>query len=211
MSDDLTRLRATMSDLAEHGGNSDLYQRALDSSRRLGRRRAAVSTAAAAVAVLAIATPIAFAQRHEPTPLPAADTPAATSPSPTTGPSATPKPSSVPQASSPSPSHGNALSPSHGTSPSHPTNGCPVTASTLQKVSGLEAGYKINASSIECKQNWATAAVTAPSVEMQGDGLIFFRYSPASGKWMKKGEGSDVPCGGDMGIPESTGFCNPDA
>ncbi|MFC4063650.1 hypothetical protein [Actinoplanes subglobosus] len=90
-------------------------------------------------------------------------------------------------------------------------NGCPATASALQKVSGLDAGYKIDESSIKCKENWATAAVTAPSIEQQGDGVIFFQYDATTGEWANKGEGSDVPCGGDMGIPASTGLCNPDA
>jgi hypothetical protein len=197
MSDDLNRLRATMSELAEHGGSTDLYQRALDGSRRLGRRRAIMSTSAVAVAVLAIATPIALAQKPKAAPLPAAPAVPAPSPSPASVPSSDPH-------SSPSPR-------SPDSSPSHPANGCPVSASILQKVAGLDAGYQIDSSSIACEQNWATAGVTAPTVEQQGDGLIFFEYSATTGTWTKKGEGSSVPCGGEMGIPASTGFCSPDA
>jgi hypothetical protein len=78
-------------------------------------------------------------------------------------------------------------------------------------VAGLDAGYKIDSSSIKCKENWAISEVTAPTVDQQGDGLIFFKYSATTGKWTKKGEGSSVPCGGEMGIPASTGFCTPDA
>src|SRR5689334_23185505 len=74
--------------------------------------------------------------------------------------------------------------------------GCPVSASTLQKVSGLDDGYKLDSSSIKCQQNWAISGVTAPSVEQQGDGVIAFKYSATTGKWTKKGEGSDLTCGG---------------
>ncbi|GAA2698482.1 hypothetical protein [Actinoplanes palleronii] len=206
MGDDLSRLRATMSDLAEHGGSTDLYQRTLTGSRRLGRRRAIMTTSAAAVAVLAIAVPIALAQQQGSAPLPTATLPPApaASPSPSLSPSV---PASRPASHPPSTPPSSSTSTSH--TPAHAANGCPVRTSTLTKVAGLDNGWKLDSSSIKCKQNWATSALIAPTVEQQGDGVMFFKYSPTTGKWTNKGEGSSVTCS-DMGIPPSTGFCTTD-
>ncbi len=95
------------------------------------------------------------------------------------------------------------------TTPAKPKNGCPVTAATLQGLAGYPAGWKVNASSIKCKDNWAIAGMTAPSPDKQGDGNVYFAYDAKSGKWAKKGEGSSVECGsGDaMNVPAGTGFC----
>ncbi|WP_436524387.1 hypothetical protein [Actinoplanes sp. HUAS TT8] len=88
-------------------------------------------------------------------------------------------------------------------------DGCPVTAATLQRLADYPAGWKVNASTVKCKDNWAVTAMTAPSPDKQGDGQIFFAYDVKTGQWSKKGEGSGVECGsGDaMNIPASTGFC----
>ncbi|WP_410816440.1 hypothetical protein [Micromonospora sp. 050-3] len=68
MTDDLGPLRQAMSDLSEHGGTTDMYERALRRSRQVQRRRA-VTTGAAAVAVMfAIGGTVAFATRHRPDP-----------------------------------------------------------------------------------------------------------------------------------------------
>jgi hypothetical protein len=90
-------------------------------------------------------------------------------------------------------------------------NACPADASDLQKAAGLDAGYKIDASSIKCKESWAIAAVIAPSAAQQGDGLLVFKNSPMTGRWIKAGEASDLTCGGELGIPASTGLCRPAA
>ena len=82
--------------------------------------------------------------------------------------------------------------------------GCPVRAAALQKVVKLSAGWRIQASSIECSHGWAQAAVTAPTPEQQGDGVVLFKYDAAAGTWVDKGQGSSVDCGA-FGIPEKAG------
>ncbi|MCG5446009.1 hypothetical protein NIE79_004573 [Micromonospora sp. NIE79] len=68
MTDDLGPLRQAMSDLSEHGGTTDMYERALRRSRQVQRQRA-VTTGAAAVAVMfAIGGTVALATRHRPDP-----------------------------------------------------------------------------------------------------------------------------------------------
>ncbi|GIF05413.1 hypothetical protein [Actinoplanes siamensis] len=90
-----------------------------------------------------------------------------------------------------------------------PAGGCPVATATLQKLADYPAGWRIDESSVKCKDDWAVASMIAPSPDQQGDGRIFFAYDRKTGKWAKKGEGSAVECGaGDaMNIPPSTGFC----
>ncbi|MFI1995780.1 hypothetical protein [Actinoplanes sp. NPDC020271] len=90
-----------------------------------------------------------------------------------------------------------------------PKSGCPVTAATLQGVADFPAGWKVDAASLKCKDNWAVAGMIAPTPEQQGDGQVFFAYDAKSGKWSKKGEGSSVDCGSgsSMNVPASTGFC----
>ena len=64
MTDDLGPLRQAMSDLSEHGGSADLYERTLRKSRQ-SQRRAALATGAAAVAVVfAIGGVVTFAAGH---------------------------------------------------------------------------------------------------------------------------------------------------
>ncbi|MEV4495566.1 hypothetical protein AB0J84_07665 [Micromonospora arborensis] len=69
MTDHLGPLRQAMSDLSEHGGTADMYERALHKSRQTQRRRALTTGAAAAAVVFAIGGTVAFATRHQPDPL----------------------------------------------------------------------------------------------------------------------------------------------
>ena len=86
-------------------------------------------------------------------------------------------------------------------------DGCPVKPATLARVAHLPAGYRIDGSSLKCSQGWAVAGLIAPSPDMQGDGVLLFKYAESSRTWKKKGEGSALECA-DFGIPESTGFCD---
>jgi hypothetical protein len=89
------------------------------------------------------------------------------------------------------------------------TNGCPVSASTLDKSAGYPAGWRIDAASVRCSQGWAVAGVIAPTPDQQGNGVIVFRYDTGTGKWKKKGEGSDIECAA-FDMPPSTGLCSKD-
>lgn len=68
MTDDLGPLRQAMSDLSEHGGTTDMYERALRKSRQSQRRTALTTGAAAAAVVFAIGGTVAFATRRRPDP-----------------------------------------------------------------------------------------------------------------------------------------------
>ena len=155
MSDDLPELRRTMSQLAEHGGSTDLYDRTLRTSRRLGRRRAAASGAAVAAAVLAIGVPVALTQGQRSPAIPAA------TPSETPAPTVTPSRSVVPRTTTPTAPATHRETPDSRTSSKKkssapPDNdGCPVKAATLQRAADLPQGYRIDAPSIRC----STAAV----------------------------------------------------
>jgi hypothetical protein len=209
MSDDFDRLRRTMSELAEHGGSTDLYDRTLHASRRLTRRRNALAGGAVAAAVLALGVPVALAGWDRTAPPPPAATPL---PSP---PPAPPSPSSpsptIPSPTSPSPTSPSSSSPAPGASSRSvtprgtskpPAPGCPVSAATLLGVADLPAGWRIKAADITCVQGWADAGPTAPTEAEQGDGVILFRYT--AGKWKKVTEGSAIECA-SHGVPESVG------
>ncbi|MEU8419526.1 hypothetical protein AB0C15_01440 [Micromonospora sp. NPDC048835] len=68
MTDDLGPLRQAMSDLSEHGGAADLYERTLRRSRQSQRRTALATAAAATVVVFAIGGTVAAATRDRPDP-----------------------------------------------------------------------------------------------------------------------------------------------
>ena len=74
MTDDLGPLRQAMSDLSEHGGRADLYERSLRKSRQSQRRTTLASGAAAAAVVFAVGGAVVFATGYQPGPsaLPAA-------------------------------------------------------------------------------------------------------------------------------------------
>lgn len=65
MSDNLGPLRQALSDLSEHGGSTDLYERSLQKSRKT-QRRATIAGGAAAVVVVAIGGAVAFTVAHRP-------------------------------------------------------------------------------------------------------------------------------------------------
>ncbi|MEU7981771.1 hypothetical protein AB0B63_24975 [Micromonospora sp. NPDC049081] len=73
MTDDLGPLRQAMSDLSEHGGSADLYERTLRRSRQTQRRATIATGVAAATVVFAIGGTVAFVAGHRPD----ASTPAA--------------------------------------------------------------------------------------------------------------------------------------
>ncbi|GHJ17937.1 MULTISPECIES: hypothetical protein [unclassified Micromonospora] len=64
MTDNLGPLRQAMSDLSEHGGSADLYERTLRRSRQLHRRATVTTGAAAAALVFAVGGTVAFAVSH---------------------------------------------------------------------------------------------------------------------------------------------------
>ncbi|WP_444947881.1 hypothetical protein [Micromonospora ureilytica] len=68
MTDNLGPLRQAMSDLSEHGGTADMYERALRRSRQSQRRVAVTTGAAVAAVVFAIGGTVAFATRQRPDP-----------------------------------------------------------------------------------------------------------------------------------------------
>ncbi|MBQ0988620.1 hypothetical protein PSH03_003997 [Micromonospora sp. PSH03] len=68
MTDNLGPLRQALSDLSEHGGTADMYERALRKSRQSQRRTALTTGAAAAAVVFAIGGTVALATRHRPDP-----------------------------------------------------------------------------------------------------------------------------------------------
>ncbi|MFF0153740.1 hypothetical protein [Micromonospora sp. NPDC005203] len=76
MTDNLGPLRQAMADLSEHGGTTDMYERALRRSRQAQRRMAVTTGAAAAALVVAIGATVAVAANRRPdTPSPPAAAP----------------------------------------------------------------------------------------------------------------------------------------
>ncbi|MCG5468301.1 hypothetical protein LADH09A_002161 [Micromonospora sp. LAH09] len=76
MTDNLGPLRQAMSDLSEHGGTADMYERALRRSRQSQRRTALITGAAAVAVVVTTGGTLAVAARHRPDPpTPPASTP----------------------------------------------------------------------------------------------------------------------------------------
>ena len=235
MTDDHGRLRHAMADLAEHGGNTDMYERALARSRQVRRRNVALTSGAAAVAVLGLTAGIVGttggtrpdtsvaaspsvpatsdpgpSPTRRPSPVPSSAVPSSAAPSSAVPPSAAPR-SSAPAGTSPSrtaPATEPAGKPASKppSSPPRTADGCPVRKSTLQKISELPEGYRLTA--VECWHGWASAGVIAPSPDLQGDGLILFRYR--GGTWERHSEGSGYFCA-DLGIEEIPGdpppFC----
>ncbi|MEU1602315.1 hypothetical protein [Micromonospora matsumotoense] len=66
MTDDLGPLRQALTDLSEHGGSADLYERALRKSRQSQRRATVATGVAAATMVFAIGGTVAFAVSQRP-------------------------------------------------------------------------------------------------------------------------------------------------
>ncbi|MBM2619479.1 hypothetical protein JIG36_28390 [Actinoplanes sp. LDG1-06] len=194
MTDDLGRLRQAMTDLAEHGGHADMYERTLRRSRRTQQRTRLATAGATAAAVVTIGGAIAYSSPDRPAPPvipPATQTPAP-SPSPSSAaPSETPT-SSPPRSSAPT---------SHR--PQYPD--CP-SAKTLEELTDLPEDWHFIPSSVSCWHNWATAAPKGPT---PGDGIYLFHYRSGTG-WRYHSQGSSFRCQ-DLGI--TTGnppFCEMD-
>ncbi|MCG5438087.1 hypothetical protein [Micromonospora foliorum] len=68
MTDNLGPLRQAMSDLSEHGGTADMYERSLRRSRQSQRRIALATGAAATAVVFAVGGTVALAASHRPDP-----------------------------------------------------------------------------------------------------------------------------------------------
>jgi hypothetical protein len=201
MSDDFDRLRQAMSDLSEHGGEADLYERTLRTSRRMTRRRNAAVAGAVAAAVLAVAVPVAIVDRDRP-----ASPPIAGRPTPSPDRSATPTPdrSSTPDRTSKPPRgsiSSKPLTPSTTARSSSPADGCPVTAATLTEAADLPDGFRITAASITCYLGWAEGWTKAPTDGQQGDGITLFRYDRSRAKWTEVAQGSALECA-DYGVPK---------
>jgi hypothetical protein len=206
MTDDHGRLRRAMADLAEHGGNADMYERTLRKSRQSKRRTRIAATATAAAAVFTIAGAVAYATADRSAPTP----PIATySPSPSPTPSPTPThapspsrtsksvaPSDTPTSRPPRSSTTTSSPPQSSTTTSNPPRypDCP-SAKTLEKLADLPEDWTFKPSSVECWQTWATAAPQGPT---PGDGIYLFHYEPGPG-WRYHSQGSGYRCQ-DLGI-----------
>lgn len=202
MNDNLGPLRQAMSDLAEHGGSTDMYERSLRKSQQTQRRaRIATGTAAAAV-VFAIGGAVAFATANRPNPsMPVATQSPAPSVAPTSAtPSVTPTspaPSTTPPSSAPPSSTKTSKAPQYPDCPS---------AKTLEKLADLPKDWSFVPSSVKCWRTWAWASPKRPGV---GDGIFLFHYQTGTG-WRFHSEGSGYACK-DLGI--TTGnppFCSMD-
>lgn len=120
----------------------------------------------------------------------------------TTSPAADPAPASTEPASTEPASTKPASTASATKKPATATGGCPK-ASTLQAAAKLDKGFAIDASTIDCWQDWVVAGVKAPTVAQQGDGLLLFQRA-ATGSWRKVNEGSSFDCATDLGLTAGT-------
>ncbi|BCY15296.1 hypothetical protein [Actinoplanes sp. L3-i22] len=186
MNEDFSVLRETMGRLSEHGGEADLHDRMLATSRRITRRNRVVGTAAVAVAIVAIGTPFALAGTRGAAP----DPNVATQPSVTFSPA--PSVSGSPSATPSSPTS------SRSSTSSTPTvqNGCPVTSQVLFDAVEADGGQVKSGDKwrdIECHDGWASAWYLQ-KVPTGDPGATVFKYSEAAGKWTAVGSGSGDYC-----------------
>ncbi|MEV6637699.1 hypothetical protein AB0M54_43915 [Actinoplanes sp. NPDC051470] len=192
MTDNLGPLRQAMSDLAEHGGSTDLYERSLHKSRQVQRRVRVAAAAAAAVAVFAIGGAVALVN---------ADRPGPPAPVATGKPSPSVAPTSAAPSVTPTPPAPNKTTTSNR--PQYPD--CP-SAKTLEKLADLPADWRFRPSQVECWRTWATAVPEGPDV---GDGVFLFKYKAGTG-WRLHSEGSGFHCA-DLGITSGNPpFCGKD-
>jgi hypothetical protein len=175
MNDDFTVLRETMDSLSEHGGDADLRDRMLRTSRRITRRNRIIGTAAAVVAVIAIGTPFALAGNRQADPHVVA-----TQPSVTAVPAPRVSASSSPSVSTSSRSTGTAGA-----------TGCPV--SSQQLFDALDGDVKPGDKwrDIECHNGWASAWYVQ-KVPISDPGATVFTWK--GGKWTAVGSGSGDYC-----------------
>lgn len=183
MNEDHELLRQTMSDLAEHGGNTDLYDRTLRASRRLGRNRWIATISGLAAAILVIAAPIAVANvKRAAPPAIVAVTPTITTPVPTQPVTSAP---SVPPSS---PTGETSTGTAKGNS-----SGCPVTAAKLDKARTARSGGTMEnpIAEIECHSGYATGRYFSDSADTE---TAIFQYSANNEKWKWLGSGSAGFC-----------------
>lgn len=165
MNDELTRLRHGLAEIAEQGGNADLYDRVLRTSYRITmRRRLALCTAGLAVAALAVGVPLALRPDGSRQPAPAASTSA--SPAPTTTPTTTPSPSTAP--------------------PTTAAVGCPASPETLlEALQASEffarAGAPTTMLVLACHQEYAAARGIGGSPT--SDQYVLFRFDTPRQRW----------------------------
>lgn len=198
MSNDLDTLRRVMANLAEQAGDAggaDLYDRALYTSRRLARRQQALAAAAVLAVMAAVGVPVALRAGTTPVPPEPADAPPIPSAS-----ASVPTPTGTPsQIASPRAPTKRATKDTPTRTPTD--DGCPVSAARLRAAADLSKGWRIDASTMECSHGWAVAGLTAPSPELQGDGVTIFRYHADTKTWKTVGEGSAIDCA-EWGIPK---------
>ncbi|MEU8230089.1 hypothetical protein AB0C12_10855 [Actinoplanes sp. NPDC048967] len=200
MTDNLGPLRRAMSDLAEHGGTTDMYERTLHRSRQVQRRNRIATGAAAAVVVFAVAgaAPFLIGSRQQPL-IPAATATPPSSTTPTSAVPSTTEPSSKVPKSTPTSER-----------PQYPD--CPSPKS-LERIArdlppdeALPDNWHFPASTVECWRTWATAAPEGPG---RGDGVYLFRYRSDTG-WRYHSQGSGYQCA-ELGITSgSPPFCSKD-
>ena len=198
MTDNLGPLRQAMSDLATHGGSTDMYERSLHKSRQMQRRARVAAAAAAAVAVFAIGGAVALTTVDRPSP----PAPVATrTPSPSVAPtSAAPSVAPLPEVPSRTPPSSPPRSSTRtGDRPQYPD--CP-SAKALEKLADLPEDWRFVPSQVECWRNWATAVPEGPAT---GDGVYLFQYKAGSG-WSYHSQGSGYHCK-ELGINEAAPFC----
>jgi len=208
MTEELGPLRQAMSDLAEHGGHTDLYERTLHRSRQQQRRVALAGSAAVAAAVLAIGGGVAFIAADRPNP----STPIATgqpapspAPTPTLTPSSPAPSSATPRSTAPSRTAPSSKSPSSTPTSNQPRYpDCP-SPKTLERLADLPEDWYFPASGVDCWRTWATAEPAGPD---RGGGIYLFRYTTGGG-WKYHSQGSAYDCA-DLGITSGNPpFCQP--
>lgn len=192
MTGDFDRLRGAMSDLAQHGGSPDVYERALHTSHRRHRRTMLATTGGVAAAVLvAVGAGVALGRGSPHAAPPATGQPFSSStPSPT--PSLSLSPTVTPSSMSSSPSTSSRTSRPPAPHSSAPAGGCTVSATTLDHAPG--ARLPVDPHTLRCWHNWVIAEPLNPP----GDGSYLFRYT-AKGGWRFYAEGSAFTCT-DLGI-----------
>ncbi|AGL13783.1 hypothetical protein [Actinoplanes sp. N902-109] len=187
MTDDHRLLRQTLSDLAEHGGHADLYERSLRTSKRLTRNRRIVTVVAALAVVAGIGTPIAVANARRAAPPPQILVPPSVGPTVTSSPAPSPSHAPVPSGTGTPAAHSATHpAPPITTPPSSPPSsavshaGCPVSAKVLSAVAKSKVGE------VECHGRYA--------IGVGANAGMVFRYDRSADTWHLVGEGSAEIC-----------------
>jgi hypothetical protein len=185
MNEDFTVLRETMNGLSEHGGDADLHDRMLRTSRRITRRNRIGGTVAVAVAIVAVGAPFALAGTRGSAPDPKV---VATQPSVTVSRSSTPTPSTSAPSSPPSSPPSSVVTTSK--------NGCPVTSRQLFDAAAAADGPADSEGrwrNIECHDGWASAWFDQ-KVDTSDPGATVFKWNKSAGNWIVVGSGSGDYC-----------------